>query len=146
MTDRDRDWGAEAHQAAIDHLDVCDAWEAYYEEGEPEGARPAGEHPAMSPYCGCQTCMVREVLSAAWPVIEEAVRSGDLDPIPYQLAEQVGPWTSHGHAIPGVTVVGDRPGRPPVARCGGPRLCAQCALEAGAFLPGRERGTNVDST
>lgn len=39
-----------------------------------------------------------------------------------------GPWTSHGHDIPGVTVAG--PGRPPVARCGGPGLCSQCSAEA----------------
>ena len=35
-----------------------------------------------------------------------------------------GPWTSHGHPVPGVTV--DGPGRPPVARCGGPALCPVC--------------------
>ncbi|MDN5929658.1 MAG: hypothetical protein L0I24_01090 [Pseudonocardia sp.] len=44
-----------------------------------------------------------------------------------------GPWTRHGHDIPGVTVTGGRP--PAVARCGGPALCKQCArvaeLEAG---------------
>lgn len=39
-----------------------------------------------------------------------------------------GPWTSHGHPIPGVTVAGGRPGR--VARCGGPKICTQCAKEA----------------
>lgn len=39
-----------------------------------------------------------------------------------------GPWTRHGHAIAGVTVDGSA--RPPVARCGGPVLCAQCALDA----------------
>lgn len=35
-----------------------------------------------------------------------------------------GPWTQHGHPIPGITVVGG--GRPPVARCGGPALCGKC--------------------
>lgn len=35
-----------------------------------------------------------------------------------------GPWTRHGHDIPGTTVAGGRP--PAVARCGGPALCRQC--------------------
>lgn len=35
-----------------------------------------------------------------------------------------GPWTRHGHPIPGVTVAGGRP--PAVARCGGPALCRKC--------------------
>lgn len=39
-----------------------------------------------------------------------------------------GPWTRHGHPIDGVTVAGD--GRPPVARCGGPAICGQCATDA----------------
>lgn len=50
---------------------------------------------------------------------------------PTQYADAVapgGPWTRHGHAVAGVTVEGS--GRPPVARCGGPGLCAKCALDA----------------
>lgn len=35
-----------------------------------------------------------------------------------------GPWTRHGHAINGITVVGT--GRPPITRCGGPALCGKC--------------------
>lgn len=27
--------------------------------------------PAVGPFCGCETCLVREVLAGAWPVIEE---------------------------------------------------------------------------
>lgn len=42
-----------------------------------------------------------------------------------------GPWTRHGHEITGFTVAG--PGRPPVARCGGVRLCPQCQSDAGQF-------------
>ncbi len=46
--------------------------------------------------------------------------------------QQGGPWTSHGHAIEGVTV--DGAGRPDlVARCGGPGICAQCSQEAERF-------------
>lgn len=40
---------------------------------------------------------------------------------------QGGPWTTHGHEIPGVTVSG--PGRPKVYRCGGPKHCVMCAVE-----------------
>lgn len=39
-----------------------------------------------------------------------------------------GPWTRHGHAVAGVTVFGLA--CPPRARCGGPGLCAQCAIDA----------------
>lgn len=42
-----------------------------------------------------------------------------------------GPWTTHGHPVPGVTVEGN--GRPPVARCGGPALCGQCGREAASL-------------
>lgn len=41
-----------------------------------------------------------------------------------------GPWTRHGHDIPGVTIAGN--GRPKMARCGGPKLCATCAEDAEA--------------
>ncbi|MDB5597928.1 MAG: hypothetical protein JWM36_4889 [Hyphomicrobiales bacterium] len=44
-----------------------------------------------------------------------------------------GPWTRHGHLIPGVTVAGS--GRPPVARCGGRRMCHACALDAARVSP-----------
>lgn len=39
-----------------------------------------------------------------------------------------GPWTRHGHPVDGVTVFGA--GRPPVARCGGPSICSDCAADA----------------
>ena len=41
-------------------------------------------------------------------------------------------WTRHGHAIPGV--VQDPDYRLTVARCGGPRICSDCALDAAAAL------------
>lgn len=74
-----RDWGKDAHDTAIAHLDRCDAWLAYFDEGEPDGERPDFDDPSSAPYCGCQTCLVRETLHAAWPVIDEAIRSGDFD-------------------------------------------------------------------
>ncbi|UBH06460.1 hypothetical protein K8P10_001971 [Leucobacter sp. Psy1] len=52
----------------------------------------------------------------------------DADPQP----EESGPWTSHGHPIPGVTVVGARP-TVPVQRCGGVRLCGACKREAMSY-------------
>lgn len=38
-------------------------------------------------------------------------------------------YTSHGHHIPGTDTKSDEP-RPPVHRCGGPRLCKTCAVES----------------
>lgn len=43
-----------------------------------------------------------------------------------------GPWTSHGHPIAGLTIHG--PGRPSVARCGGPRMCNKCATEQARLM------------
>ncbi len=57
---------------------------------------------------------------------------------PAQAEVAGGPWTRHGHEVAGVTVVGA--GRPPVARCGGPTLCAQCALDAERLRADAARG------
>ena len=77
----DRDWGYHAQKVAAAHLDACNEWQAYYEEGGKEGGNPPPRvpDPAIGPYCGCDTCIVRETLAAAWPVIEAAIRSGDFD-------------------------------------------------------------------
>lgn len=69
------DWSVVAHQAAEDHLEECELWMSWFDEGEPEGERPAGEDPSSAPYDGCQTCVIRETLHAAWPVIEEGLRA-----------------------------------------------------------------------
>lgn len=37
-------------------------------------------------------------------------------------------YTSHGYHIPGTTIEDEV--RPPVHRCGGPRLCKVCAIES----------------
>lgn len=56
------------------------------------------------------------------PVDQPVILNGAGDPVG-------GPWTTHGHAIPGVTVEGlNRPRR--IARCGGRLLCTLCAREA----------------
>lgn len=39
-------------------------------------------------------------------------------------------WTSHGYQIPGTPVEGERP---PVARCGGIRLCSKCKDEVAQY-------------
>jgi hypothetical protein len=48
-----------------------------------------------------------------------------------------GPWTSHGHDIPGVTV--DGPGRPERYRCGGTDHCPSCQVDAARIRGERER-------
>lgn len=52
---------------------------------------------------------------------------------------QGGPWTKHGHDIPGVTVEGA--GRPTNrARCGGPGICVECSVEAARLAWGKRDG------
>ena len=64
------DLGLEAHQAAEQHLTAC--WEALDAENEGEVV----DWPdTAGPYCGCQTCTVREVLHAAWPYIVKYART-----------------------------------------------------------------------
>lgn len=53
-----------AQQAAEAHLEACWA----YEHGETDEAPDFA-----APFCGCTTCMVREVLHAAWPHLKEAL-------------------------------------------------------------------------
>jgi hypothetical protein len=81
-----KDWGVEAHKAAEDRLDLCQAW-LYFHENEDgyEEQEPAQPDPSSAPFCGCETCVVREVLDAAWPIIEAAIRSGDFDEPPRRV-------------------------------------------------------------
>ncbi len=61
--------------------------------------------------------------------------------LPEPAPARGGPWTSHGHPIPGVTV--DGPGRPTmVARCGGPALCTTCARDAARIREIAEQGVH----
>lgn len=72
--DEKRDIGLEAHSAAEKHLDECFAWQSYNDGLGENGNGPAPEEdPASEPFCGCQTCMIRETLYAAWPVIAKAM-------------------------------------------------------------------------
>lgn len=70
------DWGYEAQKAAEAHLAACQEAEYAFEEILMEGGDPADapESPACAPFCSCETCVVREVLYAAWPVFEASER------------------------------------------------------------------------
>lgn len=72
----DRDYGYEAQQAAEAHLALC--WEAFYsqeDDGEGDDGDEPSESPAIGPFCGCETCVTREILYAAWPLMEASVRA-----------------------------------------------------------------------
>lgn len=58
------DSGVLAQQAAEAHLEACWA----YEHGETDEAPDFA-----GPFCGCETCQVREVLHAAWPILKQGV-------------------------------------------------------------------------
>lgn len=70
------DWGVIAQRAAELHLNAClTAFYASEEElTDQHGDDPvaAVESPASAPFDGCDTCQIREVLHAAWPVIAVA--------------------------------------------------------------------------
>ncbi len=69
----DVDHGYLAHQAAVRRLnaldDVLDAELEEYEQ-----ATASLDPPLLAPYCGCQDCVVREALTAAWPHLLAAAR------------------------------------------------------------------------
>jgi len=69
------DPGVRAQRAAEAHLVACwEAFHAYDELGVEEGEGP--EDPSSAPFCGCETCVVREVLYAAWPILRDAALAG----------------------------------------------------------------------
>jgi hypothetical protein len=70
------DPGPAIQRAAEAHLSAC--WEAHYAEEEAEDGAEEVPSPAFGPFCGCETCIVREVIAGAWPVIEAyfATQSG----------------------------------------------------------------------
>jgi hypothetical protein len=64
-----RDFGAEAQAAAQAHLAACqEALFLMEEEGD-----ETAESPASAPFCGCEICIVREVLWATWAVLDDWV-------------------------------------------------------------------------
>lgn len=67
MTGPTRDRHHDAHQAAMAHVDACEAARWAEETGEYEGDTPPVMPVTAGPYCACDTCDVRETLAAAWP-------------------------------------------------------------------------------
>ena len=74
-----RDFGLEAHEAAEKHLRIVQDWNDHWEEhfGD-ECDCPGGPPPEpdmAGPFCGCETCVIRETLHAAWPILLEAAKA-----------------------------------------------------------------------
>jgi hypothetical protein len=67
-----RDYGLEAQQAAEAHIEAC--FDALDHEGEPGAEEQIPFPETLGPFCGCTTCIVRETLWKAWPILEEAAR------------------------------------------------------------------------
>ena len=63
-------------QAAEKHLEGCEAALAHAEGAWDEGGQPP-EDPSYAPYCGCTTCIVREVLTAAWMHVWQTAPKSD---------------------------------------------------------------------
>lgn len=70
FTPKPRDYGLEAQQAAEAHL------EALWEAADSDDEHAMDDIDIAAPWCGCTTCIVREVLHAAWPILQEAVKAG----------------------------------------------------------------------
>ena len=66
------DFEVRVQRAAEQHLAACqEAFWAMEERGEIDAASPA-----FGPFCGCDTCVVREVLSVCWDeMLAEAKRA-----------------------------------------------------------------------
>lgn len=65
-------WDVKAQKAGEERLQAIAEYELQTEElGEP----PPIDYPAVAPWCGCDTCVVREVLDAAWPHLLELARA-----------------------------------------------------------------------
>jgi hypothetical protein len=61
----------EAQRAAEERLAACNEHFWAEESGEQP---PEGPYPACGPYDACDTCIVREVLDAAWPYLLRLAR------------------------------------------------------------------------
>ncbi len=55
---------ADAHAAAADHLSALAPFSEWADEDD---ADPDAMPETAGPWCGCDTCQVREALAAAWP-------------------------------------------------------------------------------
>lgn len=66
----ERDYGREAHEAAERHLEAC--LEAL--EAEEYGDEPVVWPEVDAEFCGCMTCVTREILYAGWPAMLDGAR------------------------------------------------------------------------
>lgn len=79
----------EAQRAAEARLNAANEWMWMEEDGEFAGLHDeAKDGPELAgPYCGCDTCTVREVLHAAWPFLYRLAHDPDT-PVPYWPADE----------------------------------------------------------
>jgi hypothetical protein len=75
MNGDERNYFLEAHEAAEAHLGACYA-ALHAEDDVLDEDGPLPESPASAPFCACETCEVREILFAAWPILREAALAG----------------------------------------------------------------------
>lgn len=61
-----------AQRAAEEHLAACQ--EAMYATEGIDDPQDWPESPSIGPFCGCDTCVVRETLHAAWPHVIDAAK------------------------------------------------------------------------
>ena len=62
------DYGYEAHRAAKER------WQQLHEalSIEESGGEPDWPEDMVAPYDGCEDCVIREILTAAWPFLQLA--------------------------------------------------------------------------
>lgn len=65
-----RDYGYEAHRAAMQRWEALEAALSAEEVGE----EPEWPEDMFAPYDGCDDCVVREILHAAWPLLQLAAQ------------------------------------------------------------------------
>ena len=87
------DFGLQAQKAAEEHLARCN--EALWDDaGDSMLAGIKGavtDSPASAPYCGCDTCVVRETLHAAWPFLLLAAEEELTDGVRAEQEDQPDP-------------------------------------------------------
>lgn len=119
----------------------CPVW--YLGEDDYERAFTEADHKAMRvDWATMQIVQRPDGRPGPKPHVDQ--QEVNLGPHPVDVRAPGGPWTRHGHTVDGITV--DGPGRPPVARCGGPALCHTCAtddarIRAAAHYAGNPIGT-----
>jgi hypothetical protein len=67
------DLDARLWEAAVAHVKACE--EAAAAADEIDDPRDWPRSPANAPYDGCDTCIIRETLFGAWPVIAAELRA-----------------------------------------------------------------------